>query len=135
MTRTDDKPLRIAPRIKAAPKIRQLYWCDFPLDAHLPEFWKTRPVLIVSYRNTLGGVVTVIPCSTVDQSGNEWAVKLSMALSEGEINWAICDKLASAAVSRLSLYPGPIKRLPEDEFNQVLGKILKWLPKPPQPPT
>ncbi len=38
------------PRIIAAPKIRQLYWCDFWCDAQLPEMWKTRPVIVVSYR-------------------------------------------------------------------------------------
>jgi hypothetical protein len=50
-----DKPPRVQPRILAAPKIRQIYWCDFWLDAHLPEMWKTRPVVVVSYKNTLHG--------------------------------------------------------------------------------
>ena len=57
-----EKPARVQPRVKAAPKIRQLYWCDFPKDAQLPEFWKTRAVLIMSVRNTLHGAVTRTPC-------------------------------------------------------------------------
>jgi len=45
-------PPRVQPRIKAAPKHGQIYWCDFWLDAQLPEMWKTRPVVVVSYKNT-----------------------------------------------------------------------------------
>jgi hypothetical protein len=50
---TDDtnKPPRVQPRVKAAPRIRQLYWCDFLRDAHLPEFWKCRAVRIASYKS------------------------------------------------------------------------------------
>lgn len=51
-------PPKIQPRLKHAPKIRQLLWCDFPADAHLPEFWKTRPVLVISKRTTLKGAIT-----------------------------------------------------------------------------
>ena len=60
----EDRPPRIPARIGVSPSIRQLYWCDFPRDAHLPEFWKRRPVIIISYKNTLSGAVTVIPCSS-----------------------------------------------------------------------
>jgi mRNA interferase MazF len=65
-----ERPPKIAPRLKAAPKIRGLYWCDFPADEQLPEFWKIRPIVVVSYKNTLHGAVTVIPISTVSQDGN-----------------------------------------------------------------
>ncbi len=34
------KPPHIKPRIKSAPRIRQIFWCDFPHDSILPEFWK-----------------------------------------------------------------------------------------------
>src|SRR3546814_13095878 len=62
-----DSPPKVEPRVTAAPSIRQLYWCDFPQDAQLPEFWKRRPVIIVSFKNTLHGAVTVVPCSTAAQ--------------------------------------------------------------------
>src|SRR3954454_23488865 len=97
----DEKPPRVAPRLKAPPSIRQLYWCDFQKDAHLPEFWKTRPVLIVSFKNMLAGAVTVIPCSSQNQDGNEWAVRLRTTIND-ERSWAICDKPTTIAVSRLS---------------------------------
>jgi mRNA interferase MazF len=126
-------PPKVAPRLIGAPKIRQLFWCDFPQDAHLPEFWKRRPVIILSYRNTLHGAVTVIPCSTQTQAGNKWAFPLQTTI-DGRAAWAICDKVDTVAVSRLLPDKSGIARLPEAEFDDVLRLALEWLPKPSAPP-
>ena len=126
---TQQKPPKRSPRLRSAPKIRQLYWCDFPKDAQLPEFWKSRPVIILSYRNTLYGTVTVVPCSTDPQVGNPWAVEITTAFSASK-SWAICDKPYTVAVSRLSLDRKGITRLNEAEFDQVVTKVLEWLPAP-----
>ena len=126
----DLPPPRVLPRLKGTPKVRQLYWCDFPKDAQLPEFWKRRPVIIISYRNTLSGAVTVIPCSTRDQEGNPWAYKLTTTI-DGKAAWAICDKPTTLAVSRLYPTHGSIVRLPELEFSGIIGLLLDWLPKLP----
>ena len=123
------KPPKKQPQLKSAPKIRQLYWCDFPQDAQLPEFWKQRPVIIVSYRNTLSGTVTVIPCSTDPQEGNKWAVEVETTFSAGK-SWAICDKPYTVAVSRLSMDRKGVTRLKETEFDAVIAKLLEWLPTP-----
>jgi mRNA interferase MazF len=114
--------------LKSAPKIRQLYWCDFPEDAQLPEFWKCRPVIILSYRATLYGAVTVVPCSTLEQRHNEWAVPLTTTIDERK-SWAICDKVTTLAVSRFSAGRHGIRRLSEEEFNIVLKRVLDWLPQ------
>ena len=127
-------PPKVAPRLKAAPKIRNLYWCDFPEDAQLPEFWKRRPVIIVSRKRTLHGTVTVIPCSTDPQDDNEWAVKIKTSIDKRE-SWAICDKPCTVAVSRLLPHSGAVPRLPQDEFALVLGKLLEWLPVLPDSKT
>jgi len=66
-------PPRVAPKVKAAPRIRQIYWCRLPTDAELPELWKIRPVIIISYRNRLYGAVTMIPTTTVAQDSDPWA--------------------------------------------------------------
>lgn len=129
MTTDEQPPPRVPPRVKAAPKIRQLYWCDFPEDAQLPEFWKSRPVIIVSYRNTLYGAVTVIPCSTQDQTGDKWAVPLTTSI-DGRKSWAICDKVGTVAVSRLSVDRRGIPVMPVPEFDSVLERMLAWLPRP-----
>lgn len=130
MTEMQQSPPKIAPRLVGAPKIRQLFWCDFPCDAQLPEFWKRRPVVIISYRNTLHGTVTAVPCSTQAQGGNTWAYPLRTTI-DGRAAWAICDKLTSVAVSRLLPNKGGIVRLPEAEFHDMMYVILNWLPRLP----
>lgn len=129
MVQNAQTPPKIAPRLKSAPKIRQFYWCDFPQDAHLPEFWKRRPVIILSYRNTLHGAVTVVPCSTKAQAGNKWAFPLQTTI-DGKAAHAICDKIGTMAVSRLLPAKGGIVRMPEAEFSEMLTLVLEWLPKP-----
>jgi riboflavin synthase len=126
-----NKPPRIEPSILAAPKIRQLYWCDFPEDAQLPEFWKRRPVIIISYKNRRHGTVTVIPCSTVEQLGNPWAHPLSKGIDDKQ-SWAICDKPTTVATSRLIMQRSAISRVREDDFNEILKKLFTWLPTLPK---
>lgn len=125
-----ETPPKVQPRLKAAPKIRNMYWCDFPKDAHLPEFWKRRPVIVISRIRNLHGAVTVIPCSTAPQDGNKWAVKLTTSI-DGRESWAVCDKPCTVAVSRLAPHSGTVPTLPQDEFVLVLEKVLDWLPKLP----
>ncbi len=124
-----DKPPRLAPKLRAAPAIRELYWCEFPHDAQLPEMWKRRPVVMVSFKNTLHGVVTVIPCSSQDQTGNPWAVELATTI-DGAASWAICDKPGTVAVSRLALDRRGKVRLPVAEFGALLAVLFRWLPRP-----
>jgi mRNA interferase MazF len=123
-------PPRIAPRIKAAPKIRQVFWCDFWQDAQLPEMWKTRPVIVLSYRNTLHGHCLVIPTSPDPQIGNPWAHKLSFQIHGGRDSWVICNHPYTVAASRLSALPPPIPRIAEAEFDDILRLVLAWLPVP-----
>lgn len=123
-------PPKVAPKLKAAPKIRQFYWCDFPKDAQLPEFWKLRPVIVFSFKNTLHGAVTVIPCSTQAQSDPKLAFPLRTTI-DGKAAWAICDKITTVAVSRLSPDKNGIVRMPEAEFNEIIPLVLDLLPKVP----
>jgi len=87
-----------------------------------------RPVIIVSYRNSLHGAVTVIPTTTVDQGANQWAYQLQTSLDAGKVSWAICDKPMTVAVSRLQPHR-IIPRLSDAEFKEVLSRLLQWLPK------
>jgi mRNA interferase MazF len=133
VTTVQASPPRVPARLKAVPRIRQFYWCDFPNDAHLPEFWKRRPVIIISFRNTLSGAVTVVPCSSQHQRSNPWAFALTTSI-DGAASWAICDKPKTIAVSRLSVDQSGINRLPETEFHAMLALMLKWLPALPAVP-
>lgn len=121
-------PPKRPPCLKSAPKIRQIYWCDFPQDAQNPEFWKRRPVIVISKTSNLHGSATVIPCSTQSQT-SKWAFPLETTI-DGRAAWAICNYPTTVAVSRLVQDKDGIVRIPEDEFNALLTKVCDYLPTP-----
>jgi mRNA interferase MazF len=125
--RDDLKPPRVAPRLRAAPKIRQLLWCDFPRDSQLPEMWKTRPVIVMSFRNTMHGAVTVVPCTTLAQPENAWAVPVSVSFGADGC-WALANFPATVAVSRLSPDKSGVPRVNDEEFDRLVGRLMQWLP-------
>jgi mRNA interferase MazF len=90
---------------------------------------KKRPVIIVSYKNRLYGPCTVVPTSTDPQIDNRWAHKLSIPIDAGRDSWAVCNQPSTVSPSRLSAFPSPIPRVPEADFNGILGLLLNWLPK------
>ncbi|WP_306133443.1 type II toxin-antitoxin system PemK/MazF family toxin [Roseivivax marinus] len=126
----DARPPRIKPRIKSAPRPRQVYWCDFPQDAHLPEFWKTRPVLILSPKVALYGVATVVPLSTKPQPDNDLAHDFASPLPNGGRSWAICSHVTTVAVSRLTLVDGKAPRISDEDFQEVLRLVRRTIPTP-----
>lgn len=127
-----DSPQWVEPRIRAAPRIRQLYWCTFWEDAWLPEMWKERPVVVISYKNAIKGPCLVLPTSTDPQEGlsAQWAHKLSFRPDGQRDSWVVCNHLYTVSPSRLA--PGrSIPRLSVDEFDQILAKVAQWLPQFP----
>lgn len=87
-------------------------------------------MVILSYRATLFGSVTVIPCSTQAQQDPRLAFPLRTTI-DGRAAWAICDKPTTVAVSRLLPDKNGIVRMPEDEFHALLRIVLDLLPKLP----
>jgi mRNA interferase MazF len=125
----EQKPPRVQPRIIGAPKHGQIYWCDFWLDAQLPEMWKTRPVVVISYKNALHGPCLVVPTTTQPQGNSPWAWPMSVSI-DGQRSWAVCNHLYTVAPSRFTQIRGVIPRVPEAEFNEILSRVLAWLPRP-----
>jgi mRNA interferase MazF len=123
------KPPRVPVRISAAPKAGQVYWCDFWLQAQLPEFWKTRPVIVVSYKNQLYGPCLVVPTTTDDQGGSPWAFPFVNLIGDGQKSWAVCNHLYTVAPSRLSQFKGRIPNVSQAQFNEILARINVWIPK------
>lgn len=124
----EQKPPRVQTRIIAAPKLRQIYWCDFWRDAQLPEMWKTRPVVVMSYKNALHGPCLVIPTTTEPQGNSPWAYKLS-AYVDGQSSWAVCNHPYTVAPSRFSQVRGKIPMVSKEEFNELLKRLMAWLPR------
>ncbi len=122
-------PPRVRPGIRSAPRIRQVYWCDFAEDAQLPEFWKRRPVLILSKNSTLHGKVTVLPFTTKSQPDNPSAYPIISPL-DGQRAWVICDHLTTVAVSRLHMPGRAAPRVEQADFNRIVALALQVLPRP-----
>lgn len=119
-------------KIKAAPKVRQIYWCDFRGDAVIPEMSKKRPALVISYRNTLHGVALVLPTSTDPQVGlsAQWAHKLSFQPDGARDSWMVCNHLYTVSTRRLEpLGRLGIPRISEPEFQAILSLVLRWMPQ------
>ena len=97
----------------------------------LPEMWKTRPVIVISYKNTLTGPCLVVPVSSDPQDNNRWAHRLSIEVEgNGVTSWAVCNHPATLSPSRFTQFNQGIPLLPKDDFNQVLERLIKWLPIP-----
>jgi mRNA interferase MazF len=122
------KPPRIKPILNRAPKIREIYWCDFWEDARLPEMWKRRPVVIISYKNELEGAVTLLPCSTSTQDRRPFSYQLEKPF-DANISSVLCNYPITLAVSRLVPFANVIPRIDEKDFEAILTLMHKWLPQ------
>jgi mRNA interferase MazF len=91
--------------------------------------WKTRPVIVISYKNTLSGPCLVVPTTTQPQGNSPWAWEMSMSI-DGRRAWAVCNHLYTVAPSRLSVGRTKIPRVSNAEFNEILKRVMAWLPRP-----
>jgi mRNA interferase MazF len=139
--RADAAPAAVGPaasaryQIRSTPKIRNVYYCGFPEPALVPEFSKRRPVIVVSYKNSLSGPVLVVPLTTRPQPGNPWAVKLERNPTPGETCdvWVVCNHLYTVSCARLTATHGAVPRLSANQFRPIHQTILNWLPALDQP--
>ncbi len=127
----DSVPVSVARyKIKATPSIRNVYYCGFPDAALPPEFSKRRPVIVISFKNSLTGPILVVPITTRAQRENNWAIKLARNPTPGETCdvWAVCNHLYTVSCTRLSATHGVVPRLTSAEFRPVHEMVLKWIP-------
>ncbi|MCY4303148.1 MAG: type II toxin-antitoxin system PemK/MazF family toxin [Aestuariivita sp.] len=121
---TIEKPQRETVKLQASPRKREVYWCDYPPSEclHLPEFWKRRPVVVVSRHATLSGVVTVVPITSKRQPNPQFSVMIRSPL-DGRDAWIVCNHVTTMAVSRLLPSCGkPL--ISEEEYRDVIDKII-----------
>jgi mRNA interferase MazF len=120
--------------LKADPKIRAVYWCRFWKDALKPEFFKTRPVVVVSRNNMIDGPIMVVPLTTKPQGTNKWAYKLSqnpIVKNQGLDSWAICNHVYTVSCARLTQVDGGAPRMLQTDFDEVVRLMMAALPAPP----
>lgn len=120
-------------KIKAAPKVGSLYWCTLHAEAHIhiPEFWKKRPVVVISRKNTLHGKVTILPITTDDDNANyENSIELSQGACDkinGKRCWVVCDHIMTVATSRLDFVHKSPPRIQPEELAPILEKAHSLL--------
>ena len=112
------------PRIKTAPRIRQVYWCDYPNSEHTepPEFSKCRLVVVLSRSAALYCVVTVVPMTTKPQRNDKFAVQLVSPLGDRKA-WVACNHVHTVSTMRLSSPAGGVPRIPDNVFQAILHKV------------
>lgn len=123
-------PPRVAPKVISAPRVKQVYWCNLPVDAQLPEFWKKRPIIVISPNTKLHGHVTVVPLTTKPQPDNKNAHRFVSLLPGETISWAVCDHILTVAVSRLIPPSQKIPKVDDADFQEILKLVLKNIPTP-----
>jgi mRNA interferase MazF len=116
-------------KIQAAPKVGSLYWCSLPSESciHIPEFWKKRPVIVISRSNKLSGKVVVLPVTTdEDNEIYEGSLELSET-TRNKINgkrcWVVFDHPMTVATSRLDFINKRPPRVEQDELSNILVRF------------
>lgn len=133
---SDDEPAAPAGRVvlASAPKIRAVFWCRFWRDALRPEFYKNRPVVVVSRDNRLDRPALVVPLTTKPQGGNKWAYKLTENPNPRKPaigSRAVCDHIYAVSCARLAQMDGGVPRMNTHDFDEVVRLMLKALPDAP----
>jgi mRNA interferase MazF len=90
--------------------------------------WKRRPVVIISYKNDLETVVTILPCTTTPQPHNPFALELQHVF-ERNSSWLLCNYPITVSISRLYPFSDKIPRLNEKLFEQAIDIMHLWLPQ------
>lgn len=92
---------------------------------HLPEIWKTRPVVIISRKNNLRGKVIVLPLSTAQENeGNFFSMPVSAPLAAllGDTrSWVLCDHPLTVATSRLEYLQRTPVRMEAEEVDRMIA--------------
>lgn len=88
----------------------------------MPEFWKRRPVVIVSRHTTLRGVATVVPMTSKAQHDPRLSVQVRSPI-DGRDAWAICNHMTTVAVSRLLPARGrPL--VSQQEYREICQEVI-----------
>ena len=124
------KPPRMPVRLRFTPRKGEVYWCDYPPPEclHLPEFWKRRPVVIVSRHTALRGVATVVPMTSREQHDSRFSVQVRSPIDGSDV-WAICNHATTVAVSRLLPARGR-PSVSRQEYREILEKVIDNLAAP-----
>ncbi len=122
-----------APRLKAAPWIRQVGCCAYPVEECTlkPAFHtKIRKVLVVSKTSKLHGVYAAVPASEKQQKDENAMAQMISPLNRRRTVWVVCNPVHTVSVSTLASSPDRVSRVLEEEFVAIIRKNYNFLPLP-----
>lgn len=100
-----------------------------------PEFYKNRPVVVVSRDNRLDGPVLAVPLATKVQGANKWAYKLTENPNPRKPDidgWAVCNHIYAVSCARLLQMDGGAPRMKQTDLDGVVRLMLRALPDAPK---
>lgn len=90
-------------QILSRPRVRQVYWVDFPHDAYSPEFVGEHPGVVIRAASSLTDPCIVVPLTSKDQRNRPHTFQLSKNPNPRANTpvWAVCDHLYTISIERL----------------------------------
>ncbi|MYA89460.1 MAG: type II toxin-antitoxin system PemK/MazF family toxin [Boseongicola sp. SB0662_bin_57] len=86
-----------------------------------------RPVVVISRKATLHGVVTVVPLSGKPQTDKRNSLQIRSPI-KGKVVWAVCNHVYTVSTRRLDTPSGGNLKVSDDDFREILKKICNSLP-------
>ena len=126
----DYTPQRVEATFRASFQIREVVWCEFEEapNARVPEFLGNHPCVIISTKNSADLPHLVVPITSKDQAGNEYAYALTrLPFRNKPFSWVVCSHIYSVAHSRLRR-PRPKIRMYQEDFDHVIRLCHSRLP-------
>lgn len=128
----NNKTLR---RLRSTPRVRQVYWVDFPNENLPPEFRGEHPGLVVRAADSLDGTCVVLPITSTPQIIGTHFYQFNKNPNPREeenklISYVVCDHMYTVHVYRmrplLTVKRTPtFPRVDQEEFNKICEKVKK----------
>lgn len=122
-------------RLRSVPRVRQVYWVEFPNENIPPEFKGEHPGLVVRAAKHLRDACVVLPITSATQRIGTHFHQLRINPNpngemEGLISYVVCDHMYTVNIIRmrplLSINKSPIfPKVNEEDFNEICEKVKK----------
>ena len=80
--------------------------------------------MIISKKNEIRGIVTVLPCTTSDNSNNRNAVEIPTPFRTNAKAWVLCNHITTVSTARLRVGNKGIPRVSRDLLETIKTKVF-----------
>lgn len=123
------------PRLRSTPRVRQVYWVEFPNENVPPEFKGEHPGLVVRAAKHLRDACVVLPITSAKQKIGTHFHQLSKNPNpkgemDGLISYVVCDHMYTVHMIRmrplLTIQGNPtFPKVGQEDFNEICQKVKK----------